>query len=250
MAFPSVQGTPGTNNGTATTIVVNLPASIAAGELLLAFVALSHTIAATVTPPGDWNTVYDSIGNGNQRRSACYWKLADGAEGASFNVTASASTAWATVAYRINAWDSGTAPESGTLVAAAGTNPNPPNLAPSWGAADTLWFVYAGRNTNNGSPSAPTNYSNFQNANRTGVSCLTAERQLNAASEDPGTFTATTSSNGANTVAVKPVTAVAPPPFRRRTHFFTRAFYRPEPKMLELPRPRSLILPNSYKRAA
>lgn len=40
------------------------------------------------------------------------------------------------------------------------------------------------------------------------------------------------------------------PPFRRRTRFFTQRFYRPEPKKLELPKPRSLILPNSYKRAA
>ena len=42
----------------------------------------------------------------------------------------------------------------------------------------------------------------------------------------------------------------APPPFRRRTRFFTQRFYRSEPKKLELPKPRSLILPNSYKRAA
>ncbi len=203
MAFPSVQGTPATNNGTATTVTVNLPASIAAGELLLAFVALTHTSAATLTPPGTWNTIYNSIGNGNNRRSACFWRQADGAEGASFNVTASASTAWATVAYRVSGW-SGT-PEGGTLATGNSTNPNPPNLAPSWGVArDVLWFAHMGRNNNSGTPTAPTNYSNIRRGGTTNASSTVAERQLNAASEDPGTFTANSANWGANTVAVSP----------------------------------------------
>jgi hypothetical protein len=219
MAFPSVQGTPATNAGTGTTVTVNLPGSISAGELLIAFVALTHTSAATLTPPGDWNTVYNSIGNGNNRRSACFWRKADGAEGASFSVTASAATAWATVAYRVNNW--GGIPEGGTLATGNSTNPDPPNLAPSWGARDTLWFAHMGRNNNSGTPTAPTDYTNIQRGGTTNASSTVAERQLNAASENPGTFTANTSNWGANTVAIRPPSL---PVFRQPTRFFIRSF--------------------------
>lgn len=44
--------------------------------------------------------------------------------------------------------------------------------------------------------------------------------------------------------------AAANPIFRRRTRFFTPSFYRPEKKKFLLERPRSLIVPNSYKKAA
>lgn len=218
MAFPTVQGTPATNSGTPTTVTVNLPADLAAGELLIAFVALTHTAAATLTPPAGWETVYNTVGGGNNRRSACFWRKSDGAEGASFAVTASLSTAWATVAYRVNNW--GGIPEGGTLATGVSTtNPDPPNLAPSWGARDTLWFAHMGRNNNSGTPTAPTDFTNIQRGGTTNASSTVAERQLNAASLDPGAFTANSSSWGANTVAIRPPSL---PIFPRPARFFTR----------------------------
>lgn len=65
------------------------------------------------------------------------------------------------------------------------------------------------------------------------------------------TFTATPSATlltGA--LCVGSWVGVALPVFKRRTRFFTPAFYRPEKKQLVLPQKRSLIIPDSYKKAA
>jgi PKD repeat protein len=83
-------------------------------------------------------------------------------------------------------------PEAATVTGSS-QNPNPPNLAPSWGAGDTLWFAACGYDQGQRTVTAyPANYTNGQNDrsnNNQGCGVGTAIRQLNAASENPGTFT-------------------------------------------------------------
>jgi hypothetical protein len=63
------------------------------------------------------------------------------------------------------------------------------------------------------------------------------------------TVTGTTSLQRCISAASWAPATYAPPPFRRRTRFFQRSFYRPDRSKIWTP-DRSLILPNSYKKAA
>jgi hypothetical protein len=102
-------------------------------------------------------------------------------------------------------------PESAPAEATGSTAPNPPSLTPSWGAADTLWLAVTGWSEGTITASAfPTNYTNTgQNgtgvAGSEGVSIGWGFRELNAASEDPGTFTLGSAANWvAFTIAIRP----------------------------------------------
>lgn len=182
MTFPSVQGTPVTTAaGTITTSIgVSLPSSIAAGETLFIYCALTAAPGGdTIATPAGW------VGNGPfgvNRTEYFFTRVATGAEGATVTFTktgTAAATRWA--AFRVAS--------AGTLYissVASGSSaaPDPPNLTIG-AAADYLWFAAdaSGAAVN----TFPTNYT-------TGAVTLPNSaggigyRQLNASSEDPGTF--------------------------------------------------------------
>lgn len=106
-------------------------------------------------------------------------------------------------------------PEIGTAATGASTLPNPPTLTPSWGAADTLWLVVAGASGAVTASAYPTNYTDGNDdatSSGTAASIASARRALNAATEDPGTFTISASTNWvAQTLAVRPAAGAAVP---------------------------------------
>jgi hypothetical protein len=120
------------------------------------------------------------------------------------------------------------APQSATAFAANAVV-DPPSLTPTGGAKDYLWVgQYAfdgeqGTTPGNGIPSGaanPTNYSVISGAGTgtagvaaTNCQCALAYRQLNAASEDPSSWTAGAGTLNweAYTIAVHPGAAGAPP---------------------------------------
>jgi hypothetical protein len=196
MTFPTVAGRNNSaDSSDATSHTVALPSgTINSGDLLIVHFVVDGT--PTITWPTNWVSIADRAhGDGAASKSACAYKIADGTEGASITVTTSASEKASSRSWHITGWHGTTVPEAAN---AAGNDaaPNPPNLSPSWGAEDTLWLALHGHESTLTSVTAyPTNYVNTFGQGTSGGSGATnvmqavAERQLNAASEDPGTFT-------------------------------------------------------------
>lgn len=145
-------------------------------------------------------------------------KTASGSESGTFTVTSAASFKSVNFLMRIPAGEWTGTPENTAATRATGAVADPDALAPSWGALDTLWISIAGQSetTTTGTPpvltASPTNYSGDLIVARVAdaVGDITAGlgfRQLNTASEDAGTWTATNALRG-NGIAV--VLAVQP----------------------------------------
>jgi hypothetical protein len=208
--FPVVEGSnTGANAGGtgASNYSAPLPASITTGELLLLFVSAGAGAARTVTTPTGWSSLFNAIGAGSVRRFCCFHKIANGSEGASVSVSASANSFWSSTAYRISGFQG--APQAATTATGIASNPDPPSLAPSWGSAKTLWIAAAGRDAGGASDfsAPPANYSaliqNGGSGSANHSATASAYRELQGASENPGTFTSN-SDWAANTVAVRP----------------------------------------------
>ena len=210
MAFPTVSDETIEAFATNTTEhLVDMPATVDSGDLLL--VMFTNDATDTVTTPTGWTQLFSEIRSPNVRHGG-YYKIADGTEGGTTVdfVTSGTETAMAVV-YRITSWHGTTPPEVGTFAEATSTTPDPPSLTPSWGAEDTLWIAHFGANDNGtGTVSAfPTSYTNGLSgrANNVASSCMagSARRNLNATSDDPGTFTKNNSDAWvANLTAIRP----------------------------------------------
>ena len=215
MAFPSVIST-GYSEETANVSShdVVLPATFYADSLLLLHIAMDGNRTLSGFPTGwvelDW-TGYSTV-----VRGGWYYKIADGTE-TDFAYTSSGVDRSTNRCFAIQGWHGTTPPEEAHGVHATTTTPDPPSLSPSWGSADTLWFVsFAADNGTNAATAYPTNYSDNQFTDNTtstaGVSMAVASREVATATEDPGSFTKTGGQEVVfHTVAVRPGTAGGPP---------------------------------------
>jgi hypothetical protein len=205
--FPLVMDVALTSDTTpASTMAVNLPAGIVAGEILLLFCNLGGGTASGWTAAFTPSFVFEGC---------CLWKVADGSEGASVTLTHGfgGTGHGGAVAYRISGGQSveaSAAPASGTSTA-----PDPASLTPSWGTAKTLWFAAMAANRTGGGgtitvSAAPTGFTNLQQA--IGISSFpvgnrmaVAQKDERVSSQDPAAFTMSPSLNwAAYTVAVRP----------------------------------------------
>lgn len=143
MSFPTVAAVNGGNQVAAdvTSHTVNLPASIAANDLLLGFFTSDGD--PVITWPGDWTLLFETV-TGTAARFSCYYKIASGSEGASITVTTDVNEKSAHTTYRIGVGSFTGTPEAGTSATGTSTTPNPPSLSPSWGANDALWIAALG----------------------------------------------------------------------------------------------------------
>lgn len=212
MGFPAISATSQatTSPGARTSHVLTLPSGIVAGNLLIMVFCEEAVPDPAVTWPAGWTQISDSFTTTNKFQIR--YRIADGSEGASITVT---SPSWqsAYVCYRITAWHGTTPPEVGTAVTNSSGTANPPSLTPSWGAADTLWIAAASvvGSGIGGFTGYPASYglSNLA-VTSDNVRIGVAGRQLNAASDDPGTFTQGVITWWAQTVAVRPVAGGGP----------------------------------------
>lgn len=196
MTFPVVtwRATGRTTASNTTSHAITLPTGIVAGELLL--VVFSTDGNPTVTAPADWQKL-GQASNGTTVTGAVFYKTAAGSD--TLTITTSASEQSSHVSFRF-------APGNYVLGANANgssTNSNPPTLALT--ATDVLWIATRSGDSTVVATVAPTNYANLQTiaaAGTGGASTNTAERSLNAASEDPGTFTSATEQWVSWTIAV------------------------------------------------
>ncbi len=203
--FPQVESiNGGNNNSNATSHTVNLPSGIVLNDVVLVFFASDGS--PTITFPAGWIELFQNA-NGTNNKLGAWYRVANGTEGATITVTTSASERTAHTSYRISG-AGGTPCYAPTTVTGASVSPNPPSGTPFWAQANTLWFAACGYDYNRTVSAYPTNYTNGRNdyANNTqGCGVGTARREVNAASEDPGTFTISASDDWvANTVAIQP----------------------------------------------
>ena len=215
-AFPAVAAS-ATSNETANTTTHNVsyPSGIALGHLLVLLLGLdgdSVTISSGLT---GWTQFATTTGGG--RTFFAYYKTAAGTETGTLDLTSSASEKSAHIMLRITGQHALTAPEGTADVASTETaNPDPPTFNPTnWDAEDTLWIAgYIKDNDGDTQSAVPANYSGglyIDSAGGGGTADIAvgmAWRQLNAASEDPGTFTISTARFlRAFTLAVRPAAA-------------------------------------------
>lgn len=213
MAFPVVVSvTPSVQTANSTQHLVTMPATVDAGDLLVAILSFDGT--PTVTTPTDWNLV--ELANSSQPTVGVYYKVAVGDEdGTNVDFVSDVAEKSAHHVYHITGYDA--APVVGTSTTGTSELPDPPSLSPSWGAADTLWIAISGLRGAAGSWAVdlyPTDYTNgvANNAGGAGQAGLgTARRERNASSEDPGSFDWNVSTNWrAQTLAVRPAGLAAP----------------------------------------
>jgi hypothetical protein len=221
VAFP----TPGTPVPTSfstsvTSMPVAMPATVAAGTLLKAYVHVRN--AGTWTKPTGWTEIpkigggnLSQVGGGTVGKFDGFYKIADGSEGGTTPTwTASVATTAQWQVTPATDWH-GTTPPEGTTASGDASNANPPSATPSWGSDDNLFEAIAGNSATGettGFTAAPTNYTGLQsNGTSSGgstVNLAVATRQLAASSDDPGTFTPNSNRFwAAATVGVRPAAA-------------------------------------------
>ena len=198
MTFPKTETTNTSveTGGSTTSHTVNLPASIVSGDLLIIVFGYANTTANTDTTwPAGYTELFEARQTtGGNNGCAVAYRDADGGEGATMTVTTNGGTRSAHTTYRISgAEDSGTQSPEATTTNDTNSSPDTPSLTPTGGAADFLWLSVASSSHNDTYTSFPTNYTNgiqISTGNPTSGHCITgsAERALNAASEDPGAF--------------------------------------------------------------
>lgn len=219
MAFPVIAATNTTNGTTATaSAAVNLPTGIVSGNLLLVLHRSAVGTDTHAVSGGGWTALFNDASDASDDRISLWYRQADGTEGATITITQTNSK-FASLAWRITGHENPAtqAPEFATLVTGTSTAPNPGNLTPTGGAKDYLWLWIGGWEGEQTSPPAgtPASYANAIGANSgtagvvaTNCRVASADRALNAASEDPGSWTISASDDWtASVVAIHP----APP---------------------------------------
>lgn len=200
--FPQERSNATTAGGIATTHNVNLPATIEAGDLLIMYIAIDGAEAIT-SPPSGWTQLYD-VANGTAVRHAAFWKRAVGNEDAGTEAVTIANSD--NIAAAVVAYEGAGDPEAGTAATGSSENPDPPSLTPAGGAKDYLWIAAVGTDAGDGDvQSAPSGYLGLIAVDGTGINLGVARKELNASSDNPGTFDLLdTNAYVANTIAIPP----------------------------------------------
>ena len=206
-----------TNGSTAATNKsCNLPAGIASGDLLL--LALRSAGNDTHSTPSGWSQlVLNNTSDASDDRTSLWYKKANGTESSTVVINGTASLKFSCLSWRITgaADPAIQPPQVSTVATGTSTAPNPSALSPTGGTKLYLWIWLGGWEGKQTSPPAgnPTNYSsnrigaNTGTAGTTDTNCRLASetRNLNASSEDPGSWTISAADDWtAYTVAVHP----------------------------------------------
>jgi len=219
VAFPSIAGaTGGGETSNTATHVISLPASIAAGELLM--VLLTCDGAPTLTWPASWPTGGSSgkqlylASNGAVVTQEVRCRVATATEAATFNINSSSNEQLSFTSIRVSGWHGTTMPEAGTPTTNSDDQPDPPTLTPSWGTADNLWLVIGGHDDGTKTVSSyPLNFNLSQRNDRgigagAGTGQGFAGRQAATGSQSPAVFVLSAADHWiANTIAVRPTAA-------------------------------------------
>jgi hypothetical protein len=199
MATPVVESIAVTDDQFTTTHAINLPGSLASGDLILiAFACDNNNTAAAITADAGYNFLFETGTDGESGQFALLWREATGSEGATMTINTSGTERSAAHAWRITgAEDPDTQPpEYVRETTHDDTNdPDPPNLTPTGGSKDYLWIAISlAEDSNQTLNSYPSGYTGNQTYTRNDAlstnagSVASAEQALTAASENPGIF--------------------------------------------------------------
>lgn len=186
--FPVIETTATTALATTSSYAVTLPSGIAAGNLVIAMVGTGDD--RTFTWPGSWVELID-VTNGTSNGLSVAYLIAAGGE-TSVTATLSSSSQCQGLAVRISGHNAAVnPPETATPATGSSTTPDPPNLAPSWGSAKTLWIALATIRQNGGFTGDPTNYGSGIEVTLSAGNCdiRATFRSLEAASDNPSNYT-------------------------------------------------------------
>ena len=217
MAFPVVESTATTpRTGAETTSPVTYPATVSPNALIVCIARVA--VAGAIGWPGGWTELVEDSSDASDDVTAIAYKTAVGDEdGTTFNVTHGDGKS-AYIVYSITgaADPASQAPQLSAVAVGTSTAPDPAALTPTGGAKDYLWLWLGGWEGEQTSPPAnnPTNYTNPLGASTAAAGAATgncrvasARRDLNAASEDPPSWTISASDDwSAWTMAVHPTT--------------------------------------------
>jgi hypothetical protein len=200
-----------------------------AGDLLIAIVVAYQSTATANAVWGTWGASFteflDASTTSTMAIGAAY-KFSTGSETGTFTVTQGATVTGhaGMILMSIAGAHVSAPPEGGSYATGTASAADPASFGPSWGADDTLWISVGASGetgtggTYSGLTSSPTNFSGDV---LTGISADAVGgveggvgfRQLNAATQDVGTWSLDTSNarNAAVVIAVRPV-FVPPPP--------------------------------------
>lgn len=193
MAFPDPVAVVTSVSAAGTSHIVDLPPADD-GEIL-GILYSSGNASGTEripAPPDGWEMPVHNLSNGHL--TAFLWKVADGSEGGSVEITSGNSHVSVHVAVRI------TGGTGAPVISSVNVSTDPPSLTPPWGSAQTLWMALCTARGDTGlTPQitgAPSSYSGLVAIDNGGTgnasaAAAVAFRELAAASEDPGAFTVT-----------------------------------------------------------
>lgn len=201
MAFPSVTGTNTNSNASTTNHTCDLPVSVGANDLILAFMVRGSTAA---TWPAGWTSlrIYDGTVDQETR-----WRRGPDPAGASIVVTTPGNTGSTFRTFKISGAHATAPPEISAGISGNSTSPNPDSVTASWGSDDNLFCAACYRVlSTNPVNTYPANYTLDQTSTVTGSSAMgQAFRQLASATDDPGAFGFTGSvAWAANTIVFRP----------------------------------------------
>jgi hypothetical protein len=205
---PKVLSVTSTNFGSATTShLVNMPAGVRSGDLLIAMFANSAT--ASVTTPTGW-TLLDSVAQAGVRPSL-YVRWADGTEAGTqvdfVTSVAKQATAQVYAVSNVSGYN-----WSG-FATGAGTAPDAGNLLTGWVTGRNLYLTFMAENDDNVPSGTPANYGSTTTsvsaagAANTVVGLASAYRLSDVDSEDSGAWTVASVNWAATTIGLRPYAA-------------------------------------------
>ena len=213
MAYPvPVSVTESFSNVDATSHLVTLP-SANAGDLLVMF--FSSDGAPTITDV--WTQLYKTA-QGTVVSGAAYAKISDGNEAANVDVVTNTAESFAAQVYRyaVGNWYGASVAAGisvGTPVASANTgssNPDAPAVVAAWGSQENGFLTVLHNSTGSTVTGTPANYTDSVNTNPAGgtatAGVVSLRRSLTAASDDPSSWTTSTTgvATVTNTIVIRP----------------------------------------------
>lgn len=194
------------NTGVLNNIPIAMPATVAAGDLLL--MAVMKEGAGAGTTPAGWTFLNGSNTSLSANFSLYYINAAGTEGGTTVNITSVGTLPFTAHVFRIQAGTWSSTPQANNATGNS-VNPDPPNVTAAWGAYDNLWLALAGIELGNNTVSVyPLAVGQTITANTTGSAAnnsLASCRETNAlATLNPGTYTLGSSGRWvAMTVVVK-----------------------------------------------
>lgn len=198
MAFPAMRSQRLTVSSSNTSHTVNYPATVFAGDRIELWIGLPASRSITAS---GWTLVGSAT---NTCMLSMYTRVATGSEGGgTFSIGLNSADVLKAIVRSIAGADAPqiSSPASGT---SSTSNPDAPSFTPSGGPDDFLWVAAGLKTGPTGQPDDINNYDNHISDTSGSLSIMLADRQLNAASTNPGNFDANSGSTWVAFTAVHP----------------------------------------------